>query len=291
MERVLLAALGGPGIPRHAHPLMDLSLLDTHTEYLQVHSIETSTAKNYRTGARDYIQFCVKHSLPLNPTPQTLSRYISYTSQFITSGPKYLSGARHFLCDLYPDFDDNRSSPLVQATIAGSRKIRADPVHRKLPLQPCHLLAFLERTHSTRDYDDFLFAIILSCSIYACHRVGELVIKIDRDLFDWRKIIKQSSFHISDTRAGYTLPYSKRIASIEALTFYSPHILSLTPSFYSEPMSLDVMLSMEPNQLFSSVKTVLYLRVLGSTPNSFLSSIVVSAVTQHELVAPRSIPP
>jgi hypothetical protein len=119
----------GPGIPRHAHPLMDLSLLHTCTEYLQVHSIETSTAKNYRTGARDYIQFCIKHSLPLNPTPQTLSHYISYTSQFITSGPKYLSGAHHFLCDLYPDFDDNRSSPLVQATIAGSRKIRADPVH------------------------------------------------------------------------------------------------------------------------------------------------------------------
>jgi hypothetical protein len=129
MERVLLAAFGGQGIPRHAHPLMDLSLLDTRTEYLQVHSIETSTAKNYRTGARDYIQFCVKHSLPLNPTPQTLSRYISYTSQFITSGPKYLSEACHFLCDLYPDFDDTWSLPLVQATIASSRKIRADPVH------------------------------------------------------------------------------------------------------------------------------------------------------------------
>jgi hypothetical protein len=153
MERVLLAALGGPGAPRHARPLMDLSLLDKRTEYLQVHSIETSTAKNYRTGARDYIQFCVKHSLPLNPTPQTLSRYISYTSQFIASGPKYLSGVRHFLRDLYPDFDENRSSPLVQATIAGSRKLRADPIPH---------------------YDDFLFTVILSCSFYVCHRTGKL---------------------------------------------------------------------------------------------------------------------
>jgi hypothetical protein len=143
MERILLAVLGGPGAPHHACPSMDLSLLDKQTEYLQVHSIETSTAKNYRTGARDYIQFCIKHSLPLDLTPQMLSRYISYTSQFIASGPKYLLGAHHFLRDLYPDFDDNRSSPLVQATIAGSTKVRADPICWNLPLQPCHLLAFL----------------------------------------------------------------------------------------------------------------------------------------------------
>jgi hypothetical protein len=209
MEGVLLAALGGPGNPRHARPPMDLSLLDKRTEYLQVHSIETSTAKNYRTGARDYIRFCTGHSLPLDPTPQTLSRYISYTSQFIASGPKYLSGARHFLRDLYPDFDDNRSSPLVQATIAGSRKLRADPVRHKLPLRPCHLLAFLEKAHSTRDYDDFLFAVILACAFYACHRAGELVIKNDPDLFDWRKIIKRNSLTFPEGRAGYILPYSK----------------------------------------------------------------------------------
>ena len=209
MERIFLAALGGPGASRHARPSMDLSLLDKRSEYLQVHSIETSTAKNYRTGARDYVQFCVKHSLPLDPTPQTLSRYISYTSQFIASGPKYLSGARHFLHDIYPDFDENRSSPLVQATIAGSKKLRADPVRRKLPLQPCHLLAFLDRAHSSRHYDDFLFAVILSCSFYACHRTGELVIKNDRDLFDWRKIIKRSSLTFTIRHAGYILPYSK----------------------------------------------------------------------------------
>jgi hypothetical protein len=259
MERVLLAALGGPGVPRNARPLMDLSLLDKRTEYLQVHSIETSTAKNYRTGARDYIQFCIKHSLPLNPTPQTLSRYISYTSQFIASGPKYLSGARHFLRDLYPDFDDNRSSPLVQATIAGSKKLRADPVRRKLPLRPCHLLAFLERAHSTRDYDDFLFAVILSCSFYACHRIGELVIKNDRDLFDSHKIIKRSSFHISDTRAGYVLPYSKTDR------FYrGTHIL-----FASQTVADPVLLLrgyVVRRDAFHGAKPALFIRRDGSLP-------------------------
>jgi hypothetical protein len=113
---------------------MELSDLDNRTNYLQVSSIEKSTAKGYATGMHDYISFCITHSLPLDPTPQTLSRYIAYTSQFISSGPKYLSGARHFISGLYPSFDANRSHPLVQATIAGLKKIRSDPVKRKFPL-------------------------------------------------------------------------------------------------------------------------------------------------------------
>ena len=104
-----MSSLGGGSHPHTARPQMELSDLDDRTHFLQVNSIEKSTAKGYATGARDYISFCINHSLPLDPTPQTLSRYIGYTSQFISSGPKYLSGARHFLSDLYPSFNTNRS--------------------------------------------------------------------------------------------------------------------------------------------------------------------------------------
>jgi hypothetical protein len=188
---------------------MELSDLDNRTHYLQASSIEKSTAKGYATGARDFISFCITHSLPLDPTPQTLSRYIAYTSQFISSGPKYLSGARYFLSDLYPSFDVNRSHPLVQATIAGSKKTRADPVKRKLPLRTAHLQAFLEVASCTNDYDDYLFAVILSCCFYGCHRTGELVLNNDVSLRDWRKIIKRASLRFSSGRAGYHLPYHK----------------------------------------------------------------------------------
>jgi hypothetical protein len=205
------------------------------------------------------IIFSSVSSIHFRSTPQTLSRYISYTSQFIASGPKYLSGARHFLRDLYPDFDDNRSSPLVQATIAGSKKLRADPVRRKLPLRPCHLLAFLERAHSTRDYDDFLFAVILSCSFYACHRIGELVIKNDRDLFDSRKLIKRSSFHISDTRAGYVLPYSK-----------TDHFYRGTHILFASQMVADPVLLLRGyvvrRDAFHGAKPALFIRRDGSLP-------------------------
>ena len=209
MEGVLLSSLGGGSRPRTTRPRMELSDLDNRTNYLQASSIEKSTAKGYATGARDYISFCVKHSLSLDPTPQTLSRYIAYTSHFISSGPKYLSGARHFLSDLYPSFDANRSHPLVQATIAGSKKLRADPVKRKLPLRTTHLEAFLEVATRTQDYDDLLFAVILSCSFYGCHRTGELVLNNDLSLRDWRKIIKRASLHFTSGRAGYHLPYHK----------------------------------------------------------------------------------
>jgi hypothetical protein len=173
MEGVLLNALGGPGKPRQAHPLMALSDLDARARFLQVNSIEKSMVKGYTTGAHDYISFCITHGLPLDPTPSTLARYIAYMSQFISSGPKYLTGARHFLHDLYPDFDQNRSHPLVQATISGSRKLRADPVRRKQPLRTMHLEAFLLIAQETHSYDDMLFATILSCAFYACHRSGD----------------------------------------------------------------------------------------------------------------------
>jgi hypothetical protein len=172
MESVLLSALGGrrtaPRVPR---PPMELADLDARALHLQVNSIERSTSKHDATGARDYINFCILHSLPLDPTPSTLSRYIAYSSLFIASGPKYLTGVRHFLKDLYPDFDVNHSHPLVKTTIRGAKKMRADPVRRKLPLCLVHLQSFINVAHCTGMCDDFLFVLLLSCAFYGCHRM------------------------------------------------------------------------------------------------------------------------
>ncbi|KAF8811953.1 hypothetical protein BYT27DRAFT_7221270 [Phlegmacium glaucopus] len=151
--------------------------------HLQTHSLEKSTISGYTTGARDYLHFCRIHDIPLNPTPETLSRYIAFTSLNIASGPKYLTGARHFLLSLYPDFNINRSNPLVQATIRGSKKVRTDPVHRKQPIRISHLSSFVNMAKSTRNFDDLLFATIMSCCFYG--------------YIDWRKIIKRSSLHFS----------------------------------------------------------------------------------------------
>jgi hypothetical protein len=207
MEGVLLSALGELA-PRSARPPLSLKDLDARVLHLQSHALEKSTVKGYSTGARDYARFCRLHHLPLDPSSQTLSRYIAYTSLSIASGPKYLTGARHFLHDIYPNFDDNRASPLVQATIRGSKKVRADPVRRKQPLRIEHLQSFVSAANRSGSYDDLLFATIMSCCFYGCHRSGELVLKSRKDV-DWRKIIKRSSLHFSHGYAGYRLPYHK----------------------------------------------------------------------------------
>ncbi|KAF8805357.1 hypothetical protein BYT27DRAFT_7297946 [Phlegmacium glaucopus] len=161
MEGVLLAAL--------ARPSLELKDLDAWVLHLQTHSLKKSTISGYSTGARDYLHFCQIHHISPDPTPQTLSRYIAFTSLKIASGPKYPTGAHHFLLSLYPDFDINRNNPLVQATIRGSKKVCADPVHRKQPIHINHLSSFVDAANFSGKYNDLLFATIMSCCYAGYH--------------------------------------------------------------------------------------------------------------------------
>lgn len=122
--------------------------------FLQVHAIEKATVNGYTTGTHDYTRFCTNHLLPIDPTPETMAHYITYTSQFIASGPKYLTGARHFLNNIYPHFNTSCAHPLVKSAICGYKKIPADPVRRKLPLQLHHLTIFLNIAWRSSSYDD-----------------------------------------------------------------------------------------------------------------------------------------
>ena len=127
MAGLLLDATGGWDLS--SHPPMPLSTLDEQVSHLTANAIEQSMKKGYSTGVKSYIHFCVIHNLPLNPTPQNLTCYIAYVLQYINSAPQYLSGIQHFLIEFFPNFDDNHSSTLVQATIRGSKKVQANPIH------------------------------------------------------------------------------------------------------------------------------------------------------------------
>ncbi|KAF5383038.1 hypothetical protein D9615_004923 [Tricholomella constricta] len=256
---VLLSALGGSGVKRSTRPPVDLDDLDRYALHLQVNAIEKSTALGYATGARDYINFCLGAKLPLDPTPLTLSRYIAFTSRHIASGPKYLSGVRHYLRDVFPDFDANRSHPLVQATIRGSKKIRADPVRRKLPLRVVHLVSFLQTARISGSYDDFLFAVILSCCFYGCHRSGELIQRNGKGLFDWRKVIRRSSLTFAGGRAQYHLPYHK------SDPFYRGTEILFTAQESADPVSLLREYATRRDRIHGS-RPALFLREDGSHP-------------------------
>ena len=95
MEGILLNLFGrGDQLVIHcSHPWVSLSDLDDQLSFLQANALDWSTTHGYVVGARDYLCFCLQHCLPFDPTPLTLAWYIAYTSQFITSGPHYLTGA------------------------------------------------------------------------------------------------------------------------------------------------------------------------------------------------------
>jgi len=188
---------------------MPLESIDDCALPLQTNSIKISTVKGYATGAWDYISFCLKFSLPLTPTPQTLVCYITYTSKYIASAPKYLTGMWHFLNDIYPEFDTNWAHPLAQSTIHGSKKIHADPIHQKQPLRLSHLEAFGHVANTTHTYNNLLFATLLSCYFYGCHHLGELVWKNNKDQWDWHKVIKHVSLSFPHNHMQYHLPYHK----------------------------------------------------------------------------------
>jgi hypothetical protein len=270
MEGVLLNTLGELA-PRRARPPAKLEDLDARVLHLQTHALEKATIDGYTTGARDYIRFCLIHHIPPDPTPQTLSRYIAFTSLSIGSGPKYLTGARHFLHELYPAFDDNRASPSVQATIRGSKKVRADPVRRKQPIRIEHLSAFVHSALTSRSYDKFLFATIMSCCFYGCHRSGELVLKSKKNV-DWRKIIKRSSICFSPGYVGYRLPYHKTDP------FFTGTDILFTSQEVADPIAMLQQYVFIRDNLHGA-RRPLFLREDGSHPTrSWFDSILFSFV-------------
>ena len=221
--------------PRSARPTLSIKDLDARVSHLQNHALEKSTVGGYSTGAHDYIRFCILHKILIDPTPETLSHYIAFTSLSIASRPKYLTGARHYLLELFPEFDNNRASHQVQATIRGSKKVRADPVHRKQPIRTDLLAAFLAKARCSLDYDDLLFATIMSCCFYGCHRSGELVLKTKRTSTGERSL-NILLFALLTVMLVIVFLIIRQIPSFEGPTFYFLPKMLWTPSRFYENM-------------------------------------------------------
>ncbi|KAG5221140.1 DNA RNA polymerase [Salix suchowensis] len=199
---------------------VQLEDLDARVALLQSSMVENSTKKGYITGVHDYCSFCVAHSLPLDPTPQTLAHTLPTLTIHLLCLQIPIR-ARYFLMHIFPDFDMNRSHPLVQATIKGSMKMRGSNVNCKLPLRLHHLSAFLAIARRSDTYDDLLFITLLSACFFTCHRSGEVVISDDKKLLDWRKVIKRSSF-VSSKVVLHTVSHTiRQTVFTAALTFSS----------------------------------------------------------------------
>src|ERR1700723_3816898 len=72
-------------------------------------AINISTANTYSSAMNSYLAFCNLHQLPIDPTPETLSYYVTFQCSHINpkSVESYLSGIRNNLEPFFPDIRAN----------------------------------------------------------------------------------------------------------------------------------------------------------------------------------------
>ncbi|RDX50226.1 hypothetical protein OH76DRAFT_1307392, partial [Lentinus brumalis] len=136
---------------------------------------------------------------PLDPTPETLSLYVTYQSQQIEprSVDAYLSGICSELEPYYPNVRAHRRSPLVARTLKGCKRLYSKPVRRKRALTREDLNLVASSLTHTESYDDHLFLTLILTGFHALLRLGELVWPDQRELRSYRKLSKRTSVKLT----------------------------------------------------------------------------------------------
>ena len=100
-------------------------------------AIDTSTWKNYGSALNSYLNFIKLHQFPLEPTPDTLSLFITiYMCHHIkpASVTTYLSRICQQLEPYFPQVHSAHNSALVHCTLQGCRHLSASPTSCKCAL-------------------------------------------------------------------------------------------------------------------------------------------------------------
>ncbi|EJD46820.1 hypothetical protein AURDEDRAFT_38214, partial [Auricularia subglabra TFB-10046 SS5] len=150
------------------------------------------------------------HSLPVEPTADTLSLYISYESYFINakSVKSYLSGIVNSLEGLYPDVRANRNTALVRNTLSGCLKMSSHVTQRKSPLTRSDVGRMIA-LYEAGSHDDLLFLAILVTGFNCLNRLGELVWPDSVSLHDYRKVVNFASLRRTADFFSFFLPSHK----------------------------------------------------------------------------------
>lgn len=136
--------------------------------------------------------------MPLDPTPDTLSFYITYMSTYIkpSSVVSYLSGILKKLEPYFPHIRTARRHQLVQRTLQGALRLANTPVNQKRPITLTDLREVLRSTTSTV-HDDALFAALVFTGFFGLLRPSELCLPDSPKRRDIRKLMirHQVEFH------------------------------------------------------------------------------------------------
>ena len=174
-------------------------------------SISPSTHAAYSSALRSYMEFTRAHGFPTDPTPDTLSLYITYMSHYIKpdSVDSYVSGICHELEPFFPEIRLSQKSPLVKRTLVGCKRMRGSPRTRRRALTTVDLDAVISSSHPPSSFDDDLFRAMLLTGFFALLRLGEMAEPDNPNLRDPRKWIRRSSVSITAEAYSFFLPGHK----------------------------------------------------------------------------------
>lgn len=165
---------------------------------LLTNSQALATTLTYNSALQSYVTFCTKHNFAIDPTPDTLSFYITYMSTYIkpSSVESYLSGILSRLAPYFPNARAARQHTLVRQTLQGALRLANSPVQRKRPITTDDLRLVLTAT-STNDYDDVLFCALTFTGFFGLLRPSELCFPDSPKRRDVRKLMLR---HLVDFR-------------------------------------------------------------------------------------------
>ena len=180
-------------------------------------AIDTSTRTSYTSALNSYLTFCKLHDFDINPTPETLSLFVTYQSTFINprSVDSYLSGIANQMEVFFPDVRHNRNSALVSRTLKGAKRRHGSPIHRKTPLSLEDLQIVFNDLQSSSDHDDLLFLAQILIGFHVLLRLAELCFPDSLALRDFSKISLRSSVRWLHNAFSFWLPSHKTDATFE----------------------------------------------------------------------------
>ena len=185
-------------------------------------AIDAATHLSYTSALNSYLTFCKLHNFDIDPTPETLSLYVTYQSTFINpkSIDSYLSVIANQMESFFPDVWKNCHSALVSRTLKGAKRPHSIPICRKNPLSLEDLKVVHHNLQSSSDHNDLLSVSQLLIGFHGLLCLSELCFPDHLATQDFSKISLHSSVQWLPDAFSFWLPYHKTDP-----TFKGSHII------------------------------------------------------------------
>jgi hypothetical protein len=225
-------------------------------------AIDNSTANTYTSTTNLYLTFCKLHNIPIDPTSETLSYYITFKSSHINpkSVESYLSGICSNLEPFFADIRTNQNSALVKRTLKGALCCHGQPTKRKSPLTTSHMNTITTKLAGSPNHNDMLFLGMLNTGFPGLLRLGKMVVSDNPQLQDFHKVTLHNSLLWMRDGFEFFLPTHKANTTFEGNRIHIARIINAPhprPVMERYILSRDCLFPLHPQ---------LWLRANGRSP-------------------------